>query len=582
MEYFSKILHIDLNEDADSVIGRLSSLDDQDIILAIPAGAQIFKSPSELKTLKKTIDGSGKNIVLVSQDDEGIELARDLGFRVEEEFLELLSPDNESPSDHKYSASTHKHPKVFDIVSPGTEHKTVPTPRKMEIEQVEPEKEMGEIAIPVRHFAEEATREEIPEQIIQPKIEPREESKLAPILEKKKSFKFSGFNVGFKKPSFSVISAIVVFIIVSFAATAMALGTILPRATIEIFPKTESIAIDLPIKADVSLSDTVLDQNKIPGQIIKIEKTQSMEFEATGKQNAESKAKGKVTIYNYFTPPQSQALVKTTRFETADGKIFRITDSVSVPASKIENGKTVPGLVETEVVADATGPEYNIGPSEFTIPGFKGSPKYNLFSAKSISNMTGGSKGEGVVATAEDIEKAKTALKESLSEAAKNELREKLVQGLASVDEAITVKIIEENVSAAPNTPADKFTVSAKASAMSFQFNEDDVNRLIAKNIETKTSKDKIVFKDLTKKYGNINIDFAGGVITFTAHAEQNIQADFDIESLKKMFAGKNEDGVREYIINNDMVESAQVSFWPFWVKKAPNSANRIKIIIGK
>lgn len=582
MEYFSKILHIDLNEDADSVIGRISSLDDQDIILAIPVGAQIFKNPSDLKILRRSVDGSEKNIVLVSQDDEGIELARDLGFRVEEEFLELLSPNNESSSDYKYSASTHKHPKVFDIVSPGIEHKTVPTPRKMEIEQVEPEKEMEEIDIPVRHFAEETTQKEISEQVIQPKIELREESKLAPILEKKKSFKFPRFNIGLKKPSFSVISAIVIFIIVSFAATAMALGTILPRATIEIFPKTESIAIDLPIKADVSLSDIIFDQNKIPGQIIKIEKTQSMEFEATGKQNAESKTKGKITIYNSFTPPQSQALVKTTRFETADGKIFRITDGVSVPAARIENGKTVPGSVEAEVIADATGPEYNIGPSEFTIPGFKGSPKYNLFYAKSISSMAGGSKGEGVVATAEDIEKAKVALRESLSGTAKNELREKLVQGLASVDEAITVKIIEENVSATPNAPADKFTVSAKASAISFQFNEDDVDRLIAKNIEAKTSKDKIVFKDLTKKYGNINIDFTGGVITFTTHAEQNIQADFDIENIKKMFAGKNEDDVREYIINNDMVESAQVSFWPFWVKKVPNNASRIKIIIGR
>lgn len=564
MEYFSKILHIDLNENADSIIERLSSLEDQDIILTIPMGAQVFKNPSELKMLKEMIDESSKNVVLVSQDDEGIELARDIGFRVEEEFLELLSPNEEVSANRKYSASTHKHPKVFDIVSPGTEHKTVPTPRKMEIEQVEPEKALEEIGVPIKKFAEE------------------QKESIEAVSEKKSFLEAPRLNIRLKKPSFSVISAIVIFIIVSFAATAMALGTILPRATIEIFPKTETIAIDLPIKADVSLSDINLNQNKIPGQIIKIEKSQSMEFQATGKQSAESKAKGKIIIYNSFMPPQSQSLVKTTRFETVDGKIFRITSNIIVPAAKIENGKTIPGSVEAEVVADAVGPEYNIGPSEFTIPGFKGSSKYSLFYAKSISNMAGGMKGDGIVATADDIEKAKTALENSLLEKAKAELKEKLVQGLASVDEAITVKITEENVSMTPNTPAEKFTVSAKALAMSFQFNEEDVNHLIAKSIEAKISKNEIVFKDLTKKYENVDADFAGGIIAINVRAQQNIQTDFDIENIKKMFAGKNEDGVREYIINNDMVESAQVSFWPFWVKKVPNNINRIKIIINK
>lgn len=578
MEYFSKILHIDINENVDSIIERLSSLEDQDIILAIPMGAQIFKSPSELKMLKKMIDGSKKNIVLVSQDNEGIGLARDIGFRVEEEFLELLSPNEEISSSRKYSADTHKHPKVFDIASPGTEHKTVPTPRRMEIEQVEPEKTLEEIGVPINRLMEE--QDNILKQIIQPKVDQKKDIKA--VSGKRNLLGLSRLSIRLKKPSFSVISAIVVFIIISFVATAVALGTILPKATIEIFPKTEIIAIDLPIKADVSLSDIILNQNKIPGQIIKIEKDQSMEFNATGKQNTESKATGKIIIYNFFTPPQSQALVKTTRFETLDGKIFRITNNIVVPAAKIENGKTTPGSIESEVVADAIGPEYNIGPSEFTIPGFKGSSKYNLFNAKSILSMQGGAKGDSIIATTEDIEKAKISVRETLLQAAKAELQEKLIQELASVDEAITVKITEENVSVAPNTPAEKFTVSAKASAMSFQFNEEDVDHLVTKSIEAKISKNEIVFKNLTKKYENVNADFASGIITFNVHAEQNIQSDFNVENIKKTFAGKNEDGVREYIINNDMVESAQISFWPFWVKKVPSNINRIKIIIHK
>lgn len=566
MDYFSKILHIDFGEDATSIIERLSFVDEKDIILAIPTGASIFKNPSELKLLKKAIDKSDKNIVLISQDQIGMELARDIGFRVEEEFLELLSPDEDSGIQQKYSADTHSHPKVFDIVTPGVEHKTVPTPRRMEIEQVGPNKEEAEIEIPIRRFEEGV-----------PASKPKLEILFAP----KRDEQPAKERQKIKFPSFSITSAIVIFIIVSFSAAAIALGTILPKATIAITPKKETIDLNIPAKADVSLSNIDTANNKIPAQIIKTEKSQTMEFSATGRQSGESKAGGKITIYNAFTPPQNQTLVKTTRFETSDGKIFRITEGITVPAAKIENGKTVPGSIEANVVADVPGPEYNIGPSEFTIPGFKGSPKFNAFSAKSTSAMAGGSKGDGSVVTAEDMEKAKKTIKETLTESIKNELKEKSLSSLEYSDEATTVEIIEESSSLKMGEAGEKFTVTAKASATTFQFSEEDIKMLIAKNIEEKTTTEKIIFKDLTKKYSDITADFSNGILTLNINAHQTVAPDIDIDDTKSEFAGKGENEIRDFIVNNDAIESAQVSFWPFWVKKAPKNVDRIKIIIN-
>lgn len=566
MDYFSKILHIDFSEDAASIIERLSFVDEKDIILAIPTGAAIFKNPSELKLLKKSIDKSDKNIVLISQDQIGMELARDIGFRVEEEFLELLSPDENSGIEQRYSAGTHSHPKVFDIVTPGVEHKTVPTPRRMEIKQAGPDKEEVEIEIPIRRF-----EEGIPENEPNPEILFAPRKKEQPATQRQK----------IKFPSFSITSAIVIFITVSFSAAAIALGTILPKATIAITPKKETIDLNIPAKADVSLSNIDTANNKIPAQIIKTEKSQTMEFSATGRQSGESKAGGKITIYNAFTPPQNQTLVKTTRFETSDGKIFRITEGITVPAAKIENGKTVPGSIEANVVADISGSEYNIGPSEFTIPGFKGSPKFNAFYAKSTSAMAGGSKGDGSVVTAEDMEKAKKTIKETLTESIKNELKEKSLSSLEYSDEATTVEIIEESSSLKVGEAGEKFTVTAKASATTFQFSEEDIKMLIAKNIEEKTTTEKIIFKDLTKKYSDITADFSNGILTLNINAHQTVAPDIDIDDTKSEFAGKGENEIRDFIVNNDAIESAQVSFWPFWVKKAPKNVDRIKIIIN-
>lgn len=576
MDYFSKILHVDLNEDASSIAERLSFVDDQDVILAIPAGARIFQDLRDLKNLKQSIDKSGKNIVLVSQDESGVELARDIGLRVEEEFLELLSPDESSSAGHKYSAGTHQHPKVFDIVTPGVEHKTVPTPRKMEIEQMASEKEVEEVEIPIKRIEEEQIFE-------MPEIKSSEEKIFAPKeSEKPKKDRFKIKFPRLRLPGMSVMGAIAVFILISFVIGGIALGTILPQATIAISPKKEVVELNIPIKADILISSIDAGQNKIPAQIIKTEKSQTMEFSATGRQSGESKASGKITIYNALTPSQNQALVKTTRFETSDGKIFRILTGVMVPAAKIENGKVVPGSVETEVIADAAGPEYNISPSEFTVPGFKGSPKFNAFYAKSASSMTGGSKGEGFVATNDDIIKAEAEIEKVLTESAKADLQEKLLQGFEFLNEAVSVKIDEKNVSLKSGAAADKFTITAKASATAFQFNGSDADSLIAKNIESKTSKKEIVFKDLSKKYTDINADFSNGILSMNINAKQTIAPSIDIENFKKEFFGKDENAVRDIIVNNDLIESAQVSFWPFWVRKVPKNADRIKIVVNE
>lgn len=577
MEYFSKILHIDLNEDVTSIIERLSFIDDQDVILVIPARASIFQDLRGLKTLKQAIDKSGKNIVLVSQDEGGVELARDIGLRIEEEFLELLSPDEAPGISHKYSAGTHQHPKVFDIVTPGVEHKTVPTPRKMPIEQMISEKEAGAVEIPIKRFEEEYISE-IPEiSQIEEKIFTEKGDKP---LKMKRAY-FDSLPLP-SWPRLSAVSAVIVFILVSFIVGVIALGTILPQATIAVSLKKETIELNIPIKADVSISNIDIDQNKIPAQIIKTDKSQTMEFVATGKQTAESKAGGKITIYNAFTPPQNQALVKTTRFETSDGKIFRIVEGITVPAAKIETGKIIPGSIEADVVADATGLEYNIGPSEFTVPGFKGSPKFNAFYAKSSSSMVGGAKGDSLVVTAADIEKAGAEIEKALTESAKTELQEKLLQGFEFLNEAVSVKIDEKNISLKPGTAAEKFTITAKASAMAFQFNGNDVDSLIAKNIETKTSAKEITFKDLTKKYANINADFSNGILSLSVNAKQIIIPNIDIENFKKEFFGKDEGAIRDIIISNDSIDSAQVSFWPFWVRKVPKNVDRIKIIINE
>ena len=82
------------------------------------------------------------------------------------------------------------------------------------------------------------------------------------------------------------------------------------------------------------------------------------------------KSKGKITVYNeYGSSPQ--ILIATTRFQSVEGLIFRTLKTISVPGARVENGKTIAGAIDVEVIADKAGQVYNVAPGKFTIPAFK-------------------------------------------------------------------------------------------------------------------------------------------------------------------------------------------------------------------
>jgi len=105
---------------------------------------------------------------------------------------------------------------------------------------------------------------------------------------------------------------------------------------------------------------------------------------------AAAKASGSITVYNNYSA-SSVKLVKTTRFATPDGLIFRAPADVVIPG-KSSSG---PGSVQITVIADQTGSQYNIGPvAKFTVPGLQSNaPMYAGVYAKSSAPMTGGSSG---------------------------------------------------------------------------------------------------------------------------------------------------------------------------------------------
>lgn len=169
------------------------------------------------------------------------------------------------------------------------------------------------------------------------------------------------------------------------------------------------------------------DTTHVHYETMTIEDEASIAIPATQSQNVERKARGAIVIYNNFDT-KTQKLVAGTRFQAPNGKIYKIEAPVTIPGATKKGSSLVPGSVEAEVVAAEAGDSYNLGLSDFTIPGFAGTPRFEGFYARSKTEMTGGFKGTALVPKDTDVldgrHKLEGILREQLLAKAQSELPE--------------------------------------------------------------------------------------------------------------------------------------------------------------
>src|SRR3989344_755828 len=189
-------------------------------------------------------------------------------------------------------------------------------------------------------------------------------------------------------------------------------------ATVTVIPKEITVPIDLTGTASLEPAD-----GELGFTIATLSREGSKKIPASGEEKVERKASGKIIIYNN-NGMNGQKLVANTRFETPDGLIFRIQESVLVPGQKTVSGVATPGSITATVHADQPGEKYNVGLSDFTIPGFKSDSRFVKIIAKSDPKfpIKGGFVGAVKKIAPTDAASAKLAIETQL----KNELQEDL------------------------------------------------------------------------------------------------------------------------------------------------------------
>ena len=169
----------------------------------------------------------------------------------------------------------------------------------------------------------------------------------------------------------------------AIVATSVVLSLLFSGATVIVYPAEQTVAIDTSLLVARDAGDVTFEMKEF-------EKRAQEEVVAVNTSDVQERAGGKITIYNeYSSTPQR--LLKRTRFASADGHIFRIPESVEVPGKKDDG---TPGSIEVTVQAEDVGDAYNVGPGDFSIPGFYHKPQDKKIYGRSTDAMKGGFVGK--------------------------------------------------------------------------------------------------------------------------------------------------------------------------------------------
>ncbi len=350
-------------------------------------------------------------------------------------------------------------------------------------------------------------------------------------------------------------------------------------AEVTITPRVDEFQIDGDFSAGKDVATSSADGLSFSVQTV--EKTSSQNVTADGQKEVDQKASGKITVYNNYST-NTQKLIVNTRFETSDGLIYRIDRSIIVPGYKVVDGKIVPGSVEATVFADSPGVKYNIGPTDFTIPGFKSdSKRYAGFYAHSDSPMINGYSGMANYLTDAKQKLVKLQIRSELE-------KEMLIDARASAgnDRFIpnNAYILEFESLPTSNSANGQVMVQEKAKMTIYSFKVSDLDNFLA----TKTP----FYADMGSSTARItnrdSLDFAwlsrpnldSSKIFF--HLNGNAQFVWNIDETKivRSLVGKKRGEIQNVLKQYNEVANATASISPFWQTGLPTDPSKITIIV--
>lgn len=355
----------------------------------------------------------------------------------------------------------------------------------------------------------------------------------------------------------------------------------LAEATVIVTPKETILTLDATLQSVALPVETETDlASKIGYQTMTVEAIEQTTVAASEKKMVSERASGRIIIVNRYSP-RPQKLVVRTRFQTVDGRIYRLLEETTVPGYVLTDGKMTGGEIEVAVQADKPGAESNGEVKDLNIPSFKGDQRFDKITARAVTVMSGGFVGERLVISATVRETAEKELVERLRATLENEAAVAVPDGFLTFQTGQFYKFQSRIKSEESET--DNLTLETDGELTALMFSRRELSRRLAAahfadydGAEVKIVNfdqlefyllNKESFDPLTAREANIRLV-----------GQARLVWQFDSSALKKALAGVSKSDYQTVFFKFPSIVRVEVMVQPPWLKRFPSDPAKITI----
>ena len=324
-------------------------------------------------------------------------------------------------------------------------------------------------------------------------------------------------------------------------------------------------------------------QNRLRVDTIVLQGEREDTVDAATPQNISDKAEGTIMIYNEETTPQR--FVEETRFETPDGLIFMLGTGEGITVPAMSNGE--PGSVEVTVYAEEAGEDYNIGLTDFVIPGWRESnnPKFATQYARSTSPMTGGFEGIRYVVDENGSSNAYDGITAILKDELRNDLLREVPQSHIVFDESFTYQDMQAFIEEGEDGASAQITLRGQGGY--YIFDRELLSEFLARQLDTDFEASALIVDDwdtVDMAWGEepVPVDFENRNRAFEIRLAGDVSFSYniDIDMLRQELRNLSRREARDLLDTYEGVTSYEMSMRPFWKLRIPQTSARLDIVV--
>lgn len=362
------------------------------------------------------------------------------------------------------------------------------------------------------------------------------------------------------------------FIFLTLALLAVIFYFSFVKATIILTPAEERISNNLIVDVydkNKQGEGASLSNGAISGVVEQIEVEETKIYKSSGADVIGEEVTGKVTIINNYN--KNQPLVATTRLLSADGKLFRIKNTVNAPAG---------GSIEVEVYADQPSADMAIGPAKFTIPGLWAGLQDKIY-AESKEPMQYHEKAKKYIQLS-DIDSCIVDLRKAIVSKAADIVGDRYKdysQKLYEIDDNSVITEYDSEV----GDEKDSFPITIKAKVAVVAFSDDTIFGLAEGKLVSGLSSGKASAEldkgKISYNLDSVNLEQGAATVNVSFEGKMVLKDGSSIIDKEKIL-GLNREQLNDYLDNLPGISNYEVKFSPSFIDKVPNLADRVEVKI--